>query len=1486
MGINWDAVRENDEFKALSYDEQKYVLASGFVQEMSQNQDFLNANDTTRTAAIDQFTKMHMPAFETSDDEVTQELMALALQAQETGNFDELIGRRGREAFASQMSLVGTVENWIQGATSGGREARLAEDRDRAKALAYIDSVLDGDAEVARKATRAKIFGNIGGFIADFASLWALSAPLAAGVRTLAGATKLGKALGVGSKAFTGSGRLLNSSAKRWFVQTLVPEIGRNIRGGLIGVARENILESFDGVVEKDPTLYHGLLKNLETFGEYFIGDMLFFSGWEAGKIIAGAAKGVFGKGFMKAVAKGDEIVDIAAERKRIMDLALGDGLSNEQIRALPKSLQQKYARLRARAATFRNVDQIQPGSWEMFEYMAYGKGFDVEQVGNKFKVRDLVDDKIYTTDNPYKTVDGLLAKRNAKSYGGQALNQAVEATDEIKIKNSIQGRIKKGALSAEAAQNLVNTADGTVSGKDVRFAVRETARRYGVDPDAFSITLVDDVAGKVVADGVVSVPKGSLTPAKQREYIEKLFTELDDRILALGGTIDDTARATKASITKTIVRGGYSNAWLDYASKTYLDDSLVKFGAQGDVAVTRGQDVLNFASKEEYGQWLFKEKVLPSLGEDADGAIRASMKEELGVTVELLDDARYQYKQMNPEGKIFTSRIFNTLDEVMAEFPKFTPKLPVSAAPKITVIDDVARVIRVENGVFLGPTSAVADLMGNFKDYKRSARTKTIADGVKIDSITRTFEAINPETGAKKTFETMAKARAWAKQTVKNLSDLNEMAFAKGARITPTNGKLAIYQKGFAEPIVVDSLQKAKAKVKALQQPEYVGKELSGLDPGLIEGLEKEFAELTAQSPFEASIQEVTNEIERLGKRGVKGDSRVLSGTTAISSYIAPTDIVMKRISRDLGDPAYYKAFKEMNEAQLRMRGAESSAKNEIKRMFKGVKGKDREFLGEVFMNFPEDQWAKGMQEVAGRAITSQESNALTSLRTYLGRTPDQGLSASLGIDSYKFLNDYFPRIRDTLAGSRGNWDSLAKDALHTSWGMKTLPKEIDFFAKHMRTDDLARYALKKDIVEVMDTYVSQGYREAIMGQPYEQIIEVAKRTKDMTAKGRLQIYAEQIMGINTTEVQKAVDSGVQKLLEEAFDTLRKKGLTTKEVPASLRKDLVTLFSQFTVGATMSYRPWLPIRNSFQPFLTLAPRVGNDVVVEAMKRAAKNGDEIVPRLKAEGIIPDKAPLLEMYRDNFQFKFNEIGMKAYQNSDAWTRAVVDQSVDLLMEDASKRYLKGWLTEKQFLEMSKLNTMGPEIRKEVLEALSDGGYARAKKIFRDNLTDETMFPYRPGTQPAAFKGAVGRLFGQFGHYPVYYTTNILRGLSKSKWQSAAFATRAVGNSLALYHVFTKVLGVDAKNFIYSAGIGFDGGPYYHLMNTALQAASGVGTGDYTQKQAAGKIFADMKNLFIPGSSMARSAAKSIDALQKGDLHGFIVNGLGAPVYKDY
>jgi len=212
---------------------------------------------------------------------------------------------------------------------------------------------------------------------------------------------------------------------------------------------------------------------------------------------------------------------------------------------------------------------------------------------------------------------------------------------------------------------------------------------------------------------------------------------------------------------------------------------------------------------------------------------------------------------------------------------------------------------------------------------------------------------------------------------------------------------------------------------------------------------------------------------------------------------------------------------------------------------------------------------------------------------------------------------------------------------------------------------------------------------------------------------------------------------------------------------------------------------------------------------------------------------------------------------------------------------------------EFLNASGLWQLDPDLRKQALDFVIGGQPKVARDMFASQMVDETMFPYRAGHSPTAFKGVVGKLFGMFGTYPVHYLENIKRSLKYATiGQKVAYAATFIGNSLALYGSF-QAIGIDAQNFLPWSPMQFAGGPLYHLMNSLLLTVSSSYKGDQARAELLGitrteegklkwnPAKSELAKWALPMSFEMLSIKRMIDSINEGDTYGAFLNLLSAP-----
>jgi hypothetical protein len=266
-------------------------------------------------------------------------------------------------------------------------------------------------------------------------------------------------------------------------------------------------------------------------------------------------------------------------------------------------------------------------------------------------------------------------------------------------------------------------------------------------------------------------------------------------------------------------------------------------------------------------------------------------------------------------------------------------------------------------------------------------------------------------------------------------------------------------------------------------------------------------------------------------------------------------------------------------------------------------------------------------------------------------------------------------------------------------------------------------------------------------------------------------------------------------------------------------------------------------------------------------------------------------------------KLLKSGLKWYRNSDEFTRAVAYQASLDKWDDALRRYRDPQINvgEKEFFEdLSGVQHLTPGRQAEIRKAFNAGQEDVARDLFASEMVETTMFRYRAGQKPEAFRrGVIGKMFGMFGTYPVQYVEQINQSMKNlSNTQRAIFAANVLGNGLALYTAFQDGLGINAQAFLPWQPMVFSGGPLYNMMNNALTA---VGNPSYRGRQARGEVFgikssggqfrwepwdSEVWQWAMPYGFLMEDLKAAAEAFNNGEHYKAFLNASSAPLNADF
>jgi len=200
---------------------------------------------------------------------------------------------------------------------------------------------------------------------------------------------------------------------------------------------------------------------------------------------------------------------------------------------------------------------------------------------------------------------------------------------------------------------------------------------------------------------------------------------------------------------------------------------------------------------------------------------------------------------------------------------------------------------------------------------------------------------------------------------------------------------------------------------------------------------------------------------------------------------------------------------------------------------------------------------------------------------------------------------------------------------------------------------------------------------------------------------------------------------------------------------------------------------------------------------------------------------------------------------------------------------------GSISQDKFLLKTGLAGDAVLIQKDILRDVNLGRFDDAARKYGKHVSDESQYIYARGSAPLAFQKVHGKLFGQFGIWPMGYAEYIGRNLTTKNLTSpsvrnryaAAFALRAAGMGAA-FTTATYVAGVDFSSYNFANPLDYEGGPYFQAAGDVISAVRGS---EYEKGQSRAALMRAASNMIIPFRSAgydlmeASEARDPIDAI---------------------
>jgi hypothetical protein len=992
------------------------------------------------------------------------------------------------------------------------------------------------------------------------------------------------------------------------------------------------------------------------------------------------------------------------------------------------------------------------------------------------------------------------------------------------------------------------------------------------------NIKLSQNPSGYVFREGTtLIVPSNVTTPLAKKNFMTTLTRNLDELSGVAGNTtkLDNTIKklfpdGKLGSYSPPIGSHSEQLKWVENIV-TSADGTLTKSGNKYFMTLP-GKGTLEFNNLDDLTNRFVRETMSP-----------AQLKSSLAMDGQRLIKSEGIYKIKEGSKTIATG---STIGELLQK-ANITPKLDISFSPEIIAITPSNVTMKYTNLGAIGDNSAIRRFLTKYTDYAMLDRLKKVGDtplGNLFKDVDATYRITMPAYGIDESFATAQQARKFMKDW-STPTNLTFLATKKGLKFNYEKGMYVFREGGKTYKFKnIDSVGKFFADQypdpSALQDifqatdDEVISATVTTKNSSLTQDNNSFIIKKRPPLEFKKdskpfSLQNASENYQSI--KGVKppllvdpDGYRVIKNTVGmyqgISQAWQPFGDWFYKSAKEIGLPEILPHYRAV-ETGIRNAAAASNEGNKIiKRMMSDSKGKlyDPDIRRNMYYALAQEDPGSYNKALEDLKLEPEHLRTLEEVRSFLGTSPTEGLFRKFGIDPNKWVNNYAPRIKAWAQSNAHRVNAISmKDMFKEMYGDAGIPKQVGFWAENERASEFIRMAIDDDLLTVLTRYNTQGNKKIFLNDAWNDMDKFIMNNRSLIPDEmytRLNVYREQVMGIHYSNGEKMA----KKFGESLMATFGKGNLEAIKSGGNLMSKMFSL----NYMTTMGWRPYLAIRNMMQPWTTLAPRFGNSVVTKAIQDAANPSLELVQTIERLGSIGPSSHLVNVTDDlgGAVERLTEKSLKAFGNSDAYTRAVAYRTAELQLDDALTLRNKGtFKTPEQFIEYSGLNLIDNDLTKSVMDNIEAGNIKAAKDIYGTAVIEDTMFSYRTEQTPMVHKGLVGKLFGQYGTYSAGFRANLVKGFTRgSKGQRAAFISRYIFNSLAIMGALSAV-GVRAQNFIPFAPVAFTGGPMFDLALNAIRATDFQ---SFKGRQARAEL-----DRFVPGLSI-KALFPTVD--RKGNL----------------
>lgn len=458
-------------------------------------------------------------------------------------------------------------------------------------------------------------------------------------------------------------------------------------------------------------------------------------------------------------------------------------------------------------------------------------------------------------------------------------------------------------------------------------------------------------------------------------------------------------------------------------------------------------------------------------------------------------------------------------------------------------------------------------------------------------------------------------------------------------------------------------------------------------------------------------------------------------------------------------------------------------------------------------------------------------------------------------------------------------------------------------FVSDLLRTGEMTEY--DRDPINVLVRYINAGYNRKFTKAAWDNAANYIDRvTSRLGDDGP---YIARLLKDNYLNELRGIPHDSSRLAQGFLDgMLDRLGVKTT---VNARRDFVNTALSLSSSAAIGFRPMQGIRD-VQNFVSIfysrfgAKRTGDmmSIVARYTPEELKNlgvisdvlpDEGVQSALQREGMIPTISPISVLtaeerlenslsgktsrFREIVQ-KTGELGIKwgGQHNVYQWAHSAAYLESYVRGLDVLNRLVKGEFGQgpsaktKAYKELL-INTYDIPVGKEFDRLVGEGKFEDAAKFLGRASSFETVSVFGLANHPAGWGTNTGRLLGQFGSWPVWARSQLMRLATRgsAKERSAAMARFAMTQGAT--KAASWALGLNLAGWYLAPGaLGYRGGPATSTIGSAMDV---VGGSDRERDRALDQLSRQWM-LGIPGSFLAR------DIWEGAEMAGAGINPISA------